>query len=468
MDESKFHLNKIDMNESSGPVRHLILFVIEALRPDHLSLFGYARPTTPFLEKFSERATVFSQCISPAVRTWQAFTSILTGLYPQRHGVRFIGDKPLASEIPTLGSILHTAGWHGWADTDDLHNAGLARGFDYFDNQPVGKTARWRQRLARGSQRAPTRSFFEHDQKRTADTLAWIQKHPDTPTFALLRYFTTHWPYQPPQNFVELYEACQGRAHVFNDFNDRRYFLMGQASSPLDYAHAVTHYDAAIRFVDGELERLVTGLTEQHVLDETLLVVMGDHGEGLGDHGIWFDHGDELYDEAVRVPLLLFGPDIPRGKAIDTQVQSIDILPTVLEHVGLSVPDKLDGTSLSGLMQHGAGGRAYTFAESERDYHNVPWRYMSGTEGYLRMARTREWKLIYTPRHLEHKFELYNLTDDPRERHDCFATQPETAQTLLQALRAWMEGKAPETSSAEENELDAQVVERLKALGYID
>ena len=454
------------MNPAPHSVRHLVLFVIEALRPDHLGLFGYARPTTPFMEKFSARGTTFSQCISPAVRTWQAFTSIMTGLYPHRHGVRFIGDKPLAQEIPTLGSILQNAGWHGWADTDDLHKAGLARGFEFFDNQPVGKTSRWRNRLTRGSKHAPAPTYYERDRKRTDDTLAWIQKHSDAPTFTLLRYFTTHWPYQPPQEFVEMYESCQERAHVFNDFNDRRYFLMGQGSSSLDYAHAITHYDAAIRYVDSELERMVEGLTQQGALDQTMLVIMGDHGEGLGDHGIWFDHGDELYDEAVRVPLMLFGPDIPRGKRIDAQVQSIDILPTVLEQIGLPIPENLDGTSLNDLMQNGTGGRAYTFAESERDYHQVPWRYMPGTEGYLRMARTREWKLIYTPRHIEHKFELYDLQNDPQERTNCFDTRRETAQPLIEALRAWMGGRQPETP--QENEVSDEVLERLKALGYVD
>lgn len=450
----------------SRSVQHVILFVVEALRPDHLSVFGYARDTTPFLKNFAAQGTTFSQCISPAVRTWQAFTSILTGLYPQRHGVRFIGDRPLAPEIPTLGTVLHDAGWHGWADTDDLYKAGLARGFDLFDHQALVKTSRWRNPLARSKKGAHATTNFERDQQRTDDTLAWIQTHPDTPTFTLLRYFTTHWPYEPPQEYVELFESCADRSHYFNDFDDRKEILRGRGKSRIDYEHAIAHYDAAIRFVDHELERLVQGLSALRALDQTMLVVMADHGEGLGDHNIWFDHGDELYDEAVRVPLLLAGPDIPSGKRVDAQVQSVDILPTVLEWARVGTPPGLDGASLHPLLASGAGGRAFTFAESERNYHNVPWRYMSGTEGYLRMARTTEWKLIYTPRQLEHKFELYDLRADPLERSDCFNTHRETAQMLIEALRAWMEGRQPDAPAADAP--DAEVLERLKALGYVD
>lgn len=450
----------------SRSVKHVILFVVEALRPDHLSLFGYARDTTPFLKNLAAQGTTFSHCISPAVRTWQAFTSILTGLYPQRHGVRFIGDKPLAQEIPTLGTVLHDAGWHGWADTDDLYKAGLARGFDLFDHQALLKPSRWRNPLARSKKGAHAATNFERDQQRTDDTLTWIQTHPDTPTFTLLRYFTTHWPYEPPMEYVEFFEPCGDRSHYFNNFDDRKEILRGQGKSRIDYEHAIAHYDAAIRFVDRELERMVQGLTALSVLDHTLLVVMADHGEGLGDHNIWFDHGDELYDEAVRVPLLLAGPDIPRGKRVDAQVQSVDILPTVLEWAGIVTPPELDGASLHPLMASGASGRSFTFAESERNYRNVPWRYMSGTEGYLRMTRTPEWKLIYTPRHLEHKFELYDLQADPLERIDCFNADRETAQTLIEALRAWMEGRQPEAPAADAP--GDEVLERLRALGYVD
>ena len=211
----------------------------------------------------------------------------------------------------------------------------------------------------------------------------------------------------------------------------------------------------------------MNGLSKAGLLEETLVVITADHGEGLGDHGYWFEHGDQLFDEALRVPLLIVGSGIPSNQRIDDQVQNIDLLPTILSWAGVPVPREIDGQNLLPLMRAQESGREYVFAESGRDFHAAPWRGFAGTDGYLRMVRSNEWKLIYTPRHMAHHLELFNLRDDPKEQINIVDQHPEIVDEMVDQLRSWFL-KDQRLTSSQDMDLSPELADHLRSLGYLD
>lgn len=450
--------------------RHILLLTIETLRADHMSVYGYPRPTTPYLEKLAEAGALFEQCYVVAPRTWQSFASIVTGLYPHRHGVRFVGDQPLASHIPALGSILQARGWTGFGLTGDLGPSGILRGFERYDpRSPWHRRVRQRiseQFKGRSLSNPVISRAASQDMLRNRRYLHWLHKNQTRPTFALLRYYTPHWPYNPPEAFVSRFEACQGKSHRFNDYQNRHDLVFDNDLTPEEIQHAIAHYDGAIAYTDHLVENMIQGLEALGLIDQTLIVITADHGEGLGDHGYWFEHGDQLYDEALRVPLLIIGQGIPAGRRLTDLVQNIDILPTVLDIIGVDAPIDINGVSLLPLANGESSGRPYVFAESGRDFHGAPWRTWPGTDGYLRMVRSADWKLIYTPQHLQHKYELYDLRSDPQERHDCAVQEPAILEEYNNILRTWM---AQGTVSGDDLGLSLapELADHLRSLGYL-
>ena len=246
---------------------NLLWIVMDAVRADHLSCYGYTHPTTPTIDGLAGQGVRFEEVITPGARTWESFCSFLTGLYPPHHGVRFMGSPGLSTQVPLLTEILCRQGFETLGRTADLSLVGLDRGFSDFD--PAWRKQRSGIHRFRTINHLLSRfkpSVFDPtetargDARETDEALRWIRHQKDKPWFSLIRYLTAHWPYWPPAPFDSMFAPDSNLDHRFNDNHRREEIVAGRGLTPDQVKHAISHYDGAIRFIDGEIARLVEGL----------------------------------------------------------------------------------------------------------------------------------------------------------------------------------------------------------------
>ena len=352
-------------DHDAAVVENVVLVTIDTLRADHIGCFGYQLVQTPHLDSLAARGTRFAQAVTPVPLTLPSHASILTGTYPFVHGVRDMGGFVLQESPPTLATLLSQAGFRTAAFVGSVtldHRYGLNRGFaTYDDDMPPAESEAGPRKPERRAEVVVER------------TLAWLAARPAGRFFLWVHFFDPHSPYDAPQPFHAQY-----------------------ADHP---------YDGEVAYADAQLGRLLEAVREQGVSDRTLFVVMGDHGESLGEHGE-STHGIFLYDATTRIPLVIAGPGVPYGKVVQAQVRSIDVMPTILAAVKIKAGDLLQGVSLCPLIE-GNGGLPpeSRFALMETIY---PRTHLGWSE--LRAVRTTEWKYIQAPQE-----ELYNLLTDPAE-----------------------------------------------------
>ncbi|MBS1853399.1 MAG: sulfatase-like hydrolase/transferase [Acidobacteria bacterium] len=360
----------------------IYLITIDTLRADHLHSYGYDKVETPALDALASQSVRFTHAFTPSPITNTSHTTILTGLLPSHHGVTDFA-VPLASSHATGAELLkgkgyHTAAFIGAVILDSKSLApGLDRGFDFYDNFPenADPKSRWGRVERRGGE------VVQHAEK-------WLSAHPAGPHFVWTHLYDPHDPYEPPAPFSETYK-------------DRL-------------------YDGEIAYVDSVLAGYFAFLKKQGRYDNALIMVVGDHGEGLGEHGEE-THGIFLYDATIHVPLLIKLPGKPLGKVIDAQVRTTDILPTALEIAGATIPADLDGESLKPYLAGSESGDRMAFGET--DY---PLRFGWAP---LRSVRTQGHKYIAAPRP-----ELYDLSSDPKELQNKFSAQEEDSKKLQEIL----------------------------------
>ena len=290
------------------PRENVFLITIDTLRSDHVGCYGYARVQTPAMDQLAKRSIRFAQAFTPSPITNTSHASILTGLLPSSHGVSDFG-VPLTADRFTLAELLEkrgyqTAAFIGSVILDSKTLApGLDRGFEFYDNFPekTETKSRWGRLERRGMevvQRAET----------------WLNAHRTGPHFVWVHLYDPHDPYEPPPPYSEMYKD-----HL---------------------------YDGEVAYADSALGHFLTYLKEQNWFEGALIVVVGDHGEGLGEHGE-DTHGILLYDSTTHIPLIVKLPNEQEaGKVVVEQARTIDLLPTILDLLGVPVPASLDGTSL--------------------------------------------------------------------------------------------------------------------------
>jgi arylsulfatase len=310
----------------------IVLVVIDTVRADHLTPYGYERDTSPHIERLARSGTLFLQGVAASPWTGPSVASIVTGRYPDEVGIRGLRHR-LPPSVPSLAQILRDA---GYATAAVVSNAlagpayGYHRGYDsfhfeHYKLQPEGSAA------------PPGQPYFTADRV-TERALAWIASAPK-PFFLYLHYTDPHEPYLPPPRWRDRFVR---EASGFDEtlLNGKRFTRV-----PLDgdeLAAVRAHYEAEIAFVDHEVGRLVDALG-----NDVIVVLTGDHGEEFRDHGA-FLHGHTLYQELLRVPLLLAGPGIPRDRTSAVPASHVDILPTVLELARVPSPPSVNGRSLLG------------------------------------------------------------------------------------------------------------------------
>ena len=450
-----------------GAHPNVLLITVDTLRPDHLGAYGYGRDTSPNIDSLARRGVLFRTAITAAGRTVQSFPSILTGVYPMVHGLRYEGQSHDVIEgRPTLTGALRGAGYAAFAVTQGL-NVGLHRDFDpgtydpdvYVD--PEGRKVF-----------LPTRNDREASRK----AVQWLRGRPDKerPFFLWLRYNAPHWPYDAPDPYREMFDPGYRGAHTFNQEKapglERGDIIFGKTRLPArEIQHAAAHYDAEIAYADRAIGDLLEALRGLGLYDRTLVVLTSDHGESLGEHDYFFEHGAYLYDPSVKVPLIVsYPPALPSGRTVESQARTIDILPTVLEIAGIRIPPGLQGVSLVARALGEAGTPApLAYSESGRNFYpDNPRQYLDGVAGKWRMIRGDDFKLILIPRRPEPIWELYDLRADPGERTNVLERFPQEAARLKAALSDLVAAD-PARQDQEEPPLPPDLEEQLRGLGYI-
>ena len=410
--EPKAPGSTVDFSATGHP--SILLITLDTTRADHLGPYGADNVETPALSRLADNGIVFEHAVATSPVTAPAHASLLTGLYPPRHGVRNNSTHYLPEEVPTLAELLSRAGYRTAAFVSTVileRRYGLDQGFEVYDDEIRSSAA--------GDERRMT---VERPAGTTADrALSWLDAlDGDGPFFLWVHFYDPHIPYSPPSPWEERYP-------------DRA-------------------YDAEIAYMDSQIGRLL-----QHpraAADDVIVMAIGDHGESLGEHGEK-THGLLVYDSTLRVPWILRLPGGPTGVRIAAPISQVDLMPTIAELVKLdpdSEVDALDGRSLVPLLRGGHGSpERLLFAESEVPFFAYGW-------SRLRTVRQGAMKFIDAP--VE---ELYDLGSDPGELTNLAAERRAETQRLAAEIETWASrGDAADSAVA----VDSETAAMLHALGY--
>lgn len=402
---------------------NLVLITLDTTRADHLSC--YAREVaasarhgakTPQLDALAARGTRFRHATAQVPLTLPSHACIMTGTYPTVHKLRDMGGFILDKTHPTIASIAQAAGFATAAFVGSRVLAkrfGISNGFATYDDDMSGQSEEDKLPGVFPERRAAVV---------TDGALEWLKQNGRSRFFLWAHYYDPHAPYDPPE--------------------------------PYKHSYADDLYSGEIAYTDERVGRLLDGIDQLGLASRTLVVVMGDHGESLGEHGE-MTHGIFLYDSTLHVPLIVAGPGVPAGKVIDDQVRSIDVMPTALEFLNLSPGPEAQGASLWPLLTQGRRVRS-NYAYCETLY---PRTYMGWSE--LRAMRSDSWKLIVAP-----KPELYNLERDPGETTNLIARYPADADELQKKI--WeVAGQQSKQETVTSTPVDPQTRQELESLGYV-
>jgi arylsulfatase A-like enzyme len=449
---------------------NVLVVVIDTLRADRLGCYGAARETSPAIDALAADGVLFEEAIASAPRTWQSFATILTGLYPLHHDVRFIFDQPLSDEIETLGSLLGAAGYDTAAfdSLTFLRGITAGRGFHAFiDSQGSGAQL--------------------PDEKVAEGLIRWLSRERQGPFFAFVRFTGPHWPYRPDRRFHELFGSDEGIDHGFNagaygirpgaagegwrltdpEAYRRKIFRVERRPEVLD--HMLLHYDACVRSIDEIFGRVIQHLRDAGLFASTLVVVTSDHGENFGEQG-YMQHGPRVNRSVLRVPLVLrFPEDWQRrhaGTRIPQLVRTADLAPTLLDALGRAIPPGLDGVSLLPALRGGTDLALTAYAESGREFVGVdPERALPGVPGKQRMLRSLRWKVVYRHDGEQPLYRLYDLETDPAEGTDVAARHPRVLAELRSALDGLMSSDV--SPGKHTRAVTEEQARQLRALGYL-
>ena len=455
--------------------RAIILFISDTMRRDHLEAYGYERSTAPTLTKLANEGVLFADNISQASWTKVSVPSILTSLYPSTHGITDIPDR-LPSSVTTMSEAFRDAGYATWPTSSVVFTGKLSnlhQGVDVLhERTSIGE--------------------LDHSRAKTARTyvdrfLEFAGDHHDVPFFAFIHVFDPHSPFEPYAPYDALWGTTEGTAE-----HERGMELWEGASNPdglptqeemdstdVDQELFVQHendwYDGSIRAMDVEIARLMEGLEQLGIADETLFVLMSDHGEEFLEHGYHF-HGNSVYGEMINVPLIMHWPGVlPGGTVVEQTTESVDMMPTLLELAGITPPEQAQGQSLlplivdpEGVSEFGAIQRA---AFSERvaaagisDLGLPHDSYAIVLDG---------WKLVQNENQAEDwpEFELYDHVKDPLDLDDVAGDHPDIVANLATELSTWREWAVslrppPDTDAIQD--MSPEEIARLRSLGYIN
>lgn len=405
---------------ASAPVPKLfnvVVVTIDTLRPDHLGCYGYKQIHTPNIDALASDGVRFERAYTAVPVTLPSHTVIFTGTYPTFSGMHDFAGNKLGPNQPTLASVLKERGYTTGAVVASAvldSRFGLNRGFDfYYDHFDFNRLEE------------SNIEEMERPGNVVADvTLDWLQKNYQKKFFLWMHLYDPHYPYRPP--------------------------------APYDAEYSGHPYDGEIAFADEQVGRLIHFLKEKNLYQNTLIVLSGDHGESLGEHGEK-THGFFIYNATLHVPLVFHLPVAvpPKVRTPKELVNLADLMPTILQILQFDIPADVQGQSLLPLMQ----GKPESDSRSLYAETFLPRLHFNWNE--LRSVETDKYHFIEAP-----KPELYDLSTDPEEVHNLFAEKPAVADELRARLKSLIVQNSAGKELAEKTGLDPILMEKLKSLGY--
>jgi arylsulfatase A-like enzyme/cytochrome c-type biogenesis protein CcmH/NrfG len=397
------------------PATNVLLITIDTLRADHIGCYGYKQIKTPNIDSLAADGARFERAFAVVPVTLPSHTTMLTGTYPMLSGMHDFSGNKLSPLQPTLATVLKESGYATGAVVGSAvldSRFGLNHGFDfYYDHFDFNRLDE------------ANLDQMERPGNVVADVaLDWLGQNSQKKFFLWMHLYDPHYPYQPPEPYAREY-----------------------ASHP---------YDGEIAFADAQVGRVLQFLKDKGLYKNTLIVLSGDHGESLGEHGEK-THGFFIYNATMRVPLIVRLPRSTTARVVTDPVSLVDLMPTVLSALGIEIPSQVQGKSLLPAIQEDKGDRNRSlYSETYLPRLHFDWSELRGTEN-------TKYHFIDAPRP-----ELYDLTKDPGELHNLFTDK----KAVAEEMRAKLEGLIREYSAgkelAEKTGLDPAMMERLKALGY--
>lgn len=450
---------------------NVIFISLDTLRADHLSTYGYERNTSPNIDNFASKSILFENAISNATWTTPAHISLFTSLYTLSHKI-FGSEDVLSDDIITLPESLKPYGYTTAAFTGGAFamspKSGLGRGFDSYEqldytNVPVEEV----------------KKSSIHYLDESNPVFEWLKNNHDKKFFLFFHTFSVHEPYVAIKNYSTMFDSeydgaildseeelldivwdtyqRQYREKIRDDSGQEEMFvsfvreIIGSTidtSDPRDRQHLMAGYDGKIFQTDEFIGFFLKRLEELELFDNTIIVLLSDHGEEFWDHGKTV-HGQQLYEETIHVPLIIYNPRARGGARVTQQAQLIDVMPTVLDMLEINPPYGIQGKSLLPAIK----------GTAEEDFNKYVFsvQYLGdvGTS-----VRTNEWKLIFK---IDGSHELYNLISDPRERKNLIDERQDVFLELREKLFEW--GK--EMDITLESVPSEDILEDLMRLGYM-
>jgi len=492
---------------TGGGPPNVVLVVFDALRVDRLGCYGYERPTSPHLDAFAADAVVFTRVISPGAWTVPSHASLFTGLYPSQHGARFgLGRLWLDEGFVTLAELLRNRGYQTMALSNnpivspitnltqgfercavprDLHVSAGAIMLPFYVRflgrfEPLGNLfGRW---------------FIEDPGGRATTQMVrrWLaDRDRSRPFFLFINYMETHDPYQPPaayrRRFVRPEDTSRSYWSGLNDDTIRwPYALAGKPLyTPRDIRILSDLYDARVREADDRFADLMHVLAAEVNLDETILVVVSDHGENLGDHGL-IGHQFSIHNTLIHVPLIVRWPGVLKPRRVDDLVQSFDIFPTILSWTGTEI--RQSAKVMARILP--TATQPTTRPPTQESARQAFAEYLSWPDSELQMVRRLDpsfdpsrWQVALRAifdgpyKQIERtgpsgtSFELFDLSEDPGEKHNLAHVDPATRDRLARQLAVWHHSFRPfdpkQFTGPRDSRLEDEQRRRLRDLGYV-
>lgn len=435
--------------------KNVILITIDALRSDHLGCYGYHRKT-PEIDILAEKGTIFTEAIANGSGTPSSFTALFTSSYP----LMYDGYSRLSMLRTPISLVMKKSGYH----TAGIHSNpylsryfGFDRGFDYFEDffsdknlgadRSLPKIQRYIEKLRTNYPAmydlivlgkkvfsVITQSIFRIDPKIRGDAInkkafEWIDSIKGN-FFLWIHYMDVHSPYLPTGIHLSKYASDLSKNYI-RELNQKVASESPQVSKD-DIKNAIDLYDCEISYIDQKIGELINGLRLREIIEDSILIITSDHGEAFFEHGSFF-HGQKLFDELLRVPLIIYAPTRIPAKKITTPVSLMDIAPTIIDLMGIENNDSFQGKSLLPFIDgYGNLSKNGIYSEDSTARNSTDLDLTRRTVSY----RTTEWKYIY----YEYKEdELFHLTSDPQETINLVSTEKVIARELKEKILSHIE-----------------------------
>jgi arylsulfatase A-like enzyme len=459
-----------------GSRPNIVLVLIDTLRADHLGTYGYERPTSPNIDAFAKDAVVFEQAFSQSSWTKPAMASLLTGHFPSMHQTNLEQQKLPESET-IVTQLLRDQGYqtvvlsgNPWVTPD----YGFGRGVDYFYSiydERFARVTLFMNALKRLSKQMGNRNLLYNkvkllvqgelsttarDEVLTTEAGRWLDANHGRPFYMHVHYMSPHHPYDPPAPFDKWVPDKSAKPMTYYPKKSYFPFDEGQAIPDAQREDMIARYDGDILFVDTVFQTLVDKLKSLGILDDTIVVVMADHGEEFYEHKNW-GHGQGLYNELIHVPLIIRYPKAFQPTRIKTPVMSVDVVPTLLDLASAPPKPTAAGKSLVPLAKG----------------DDVPRNPQAFSELIYRFGATRsvvddKYKLIHKQQDQRVGTEMYDLATDYPEQKNLVEVDTAEAGRLQTQMADTLKWADAHKATAAEAKIDDEMGKRLKALGYLN